>query len=271
MTQAIKMSLYVTSVCNLACSECIMHHAMANDPKYQMSLDEIDMLIDFGEVSGYKFDFVLTGGEPLIWKHLEVGLQTLRKSSICNNITMFSNAMFPDRVTRAVIDSLDAIRISHYFYNTEHMKRLQSMWPKKVSVVERTGFWKNPSEPVAEEIALPVECMNPEVMYYDYKVYACPHNLSIAKGCGSNAPLSVPVQQMNFLDGLAAIKHSDRHAKEICTRCISNNRVRTHAEKTLNVSTGKEDLTKFGINPDFYAEQHGLTVPPTLTQLTLPT
>ncbi len=267
MPAPIKMSLYVTSVCNLACSECIMQHAMHKDPKYQMGLDEIRALVEFGEKSNYRFDFVLTGGEPLIWKDLAEGLTILRQSRITNKIVMFSNAMFPDRVTADVIRLLDAIRISHYFYNTEHMQRLQAMWPEKVSVVERTGFWKNPTEPVPEHISLPVECMNPEVMFYNYDVYACPHNLSIATAAGSTVPLSVPVRQVNFLDGLRNIKHSKGHASEICTLCISNGKVRKHAEKTLNVSRGRENLEVFGINPNFHAAQHGLTVPHELIQL----
>lgn len=262
-----KMSLYVTGVCNLACSECIMQHAMAADPKYQMAPAELQALVEFGEKSKYRFDFVLTGGEPLIWKHLLEGLAILRGSSITNKITMFSNAMFYDRVTPVIAGMLDDIRISHYFYNTKQMEQLKAMYPDKVHVVERTGFWKNPSEPLPPHQSLPVECMNPEVMLYDYEVYACPHNLSIAKGCGSEVQLSVPVKQVNFLKELRNIKHSDAHAREICTRCISNGKVRRHAEKTLNVSRGKEDISQFGINPHFHAAEHGLTVPTELVQL----
>ncbi len=264
---AIKMSLYVTSVCNLECAECIMQHTMQADPKYQMSLEELQALIEYGELSGYQFDFVLTGGEPLLWKYLPEGLQLLRTSRITKNITMFSNGMFPERVTQPVADALTAIRLSEYLYNADKVKQLQRLWPRKVSIVERTGFWKNPTEPVPLQIALPVECMNPEVMYYNGEVYACPHNLSLAKLSGSTAKLSRSVRQVNFLVGLPGIKKDHQHASEICTWCISNNKIRKHAEKTLNYSVGREDLSKVGIDAEQYAAQHGMTVPPKLVQL----
>ena len=69
-----EITFYVTSKCNLKCHECIMKHFMEANAKYEMSLEEIDFFLEASEKYNYKFDFILSGGEPLIWKNLEEGL-----------------------------------------------------------------------------------------------------------------------------------------------------------------------------------------------------
>lgn len=231
------MSLYVASACNLACEECIMQHIMKADKKYQMSMDEIEAFIDASEKSDYKFHFILTGGEPLLWKHLEEGLIRLRNSSIVNDITIFTNGLVNKKITQTVVDNVDSLRISEYLYNKEEIIDLQKKFGDKIKVVDRTEFWENPHKAVPEKIALPVFCLNAECLYYNYRVYACPHGLSIAKHNGSLLDISKPIEP-NFLSGMFKVKACQ--AKEICTWCISNRSVREHVAKVTNISLGKE-------------------------------
>jgi hypothetical protein len=211
-----------------------MQFMMKADRKYHMSVEEIEQLIIISEQSGYRFDFVLTGGEPLLWNHL-AALKELKKSKITNSIIMFSNAMPHERLTDDVATCLDSIRISHYFYNDKQMAELKARYPNKVVMVERTQFWKNPDDPVPN--SLPCECMNPEILLYNYQVYACPHSLSIAQHNGSKVILSNPLKK-GFMSGLADIKKNQ--AAEICTMCISNRKIRTIAESVANTSKGRE-------------------------------
>lgn len=226
-----KMSLYVTSVCNLDCQECIMKHLMKNDLRYQMSVEEIKELLHFSALSRYAFDFILTGGDPLLWRNLEEGLVALRKSPVTKSITMFTNAMFHSRLTQKAVDCLDSIRISHYEGNDSHMEYMKKTWPEKVVIVERTEFWENPSEPV--EDSLPAECLNSESLYYNGKVYACPHSGSIAKRNGSEAK-TFDVLGKNFLKNYKSIREGQE--KEICTMCISNMKVRNQVQKIKNIT-----------------------------------
>jgi hypothetical protein len=221
-----------------------MQFMMKSDRKYQMSLEEIEHLIEASEQSNYKFDFVLTGGEPMLWNNLNAGLNLLRKSKITNNITMFSNAMFYEKLSKETIDLLTSIRISHYFYNDKHIKEFKQKYPDKVAVVDRVKFWANPDQPISN--SLPCECLNPEILYYNYHVYACPHSLSIAQHNGSTVPLANKISK-NFMHGLKEIKANQ--AKEICTMCISNKKVRDVVEKVTNTSKGKEDISKWGYDP----------------------
>lgn len=228
-----RMSLYVTSVCNLSCEECIMKHIMAENAKYQMSLDEIEQFVYYSEKSGYSFDFVLTGGEPLAWKNMEEGLCRLRRSPITNKITMFTNAMLWKSLSSRSLECMDSIRISHYEGNDTHMAIMKEKFPDKVSIVDRTDFWVNPTKPVPN--TTPAICLNPEHLYYDYRVYACPHSQSIARHNGSQVMLSEPLG-LHFLDSMARIRHNQE--KEICSMCISNQKVRNKCLKIHN-NTGR--------------------------------
>ena len=226
-----KMSLYTTAVCNLSCTECIMKHHMKANPRYHMTLQEIKDLIFFSERSSYCFDFVLTGGEPLLWKHMDQCLQELRTSWITKSITMFTNAMPHKNLTDSAVSCLDSIRISHYEGNGEHMDYLQQKYPQKVKIVERTEFWVNPKSPVPN--SNPVECLNPEHLFYQNKVYACPHSLSIATGNKSQVKICTDLG-MNYLADMQTIKKGQDD--EICSMCLSNNTVRKQIIKVHNIT-----------------------------------
>lgn len=260
------MSLYSTSVCNLACDECIMGHLMKNDSKYHMSLEEIKLLIKYSEEANYEFKFIISGGEPLLWNNLEKGLNLLKSSKITKEIVVFSNAMFHDKLNSNIMDSIDVIRVSHYFYNDKHMQELKDKYPDKVEIVERTGFWENPKSPVPKEIASPVNCLTPHCWLYNYEVYSCPHCKSIALGNGSKIKLCKPLGP-KFLEELGIIKSN--MSEEICSMCISNGKVRNYVKKLVNVSNGKEDLKKWGYNTEFYANENNLSIPEKLIQINI--
>lgn len=227
----LNISLYVTSKCQLNCEHCIMMNLMKDHRSYQMSLDEVRLFIDASEKSGYKFNIVLTGGEPLVWRNLKEGLRLLRASKACGRITMFSNAMYIESVDQELVGLLDSIRISRYRDNGENIITLKERFSDKVSLdeVDRQEFWANPTEAVPN--ALPVNCLNPELMLYDHQVFACPHSKSIAIGNGSTIKLSNPLE-IGFIKGLADIKTT--YHTEVCNYCISNGKVREQLSKEVN-------------------------------------
>jgi organic radical activating enzyme len=224
-----KLSLYTTSVCNLDCPECIMQHIMKYNFKYQMTLEEIENLIYYSEKSRYGFDFVLTGGDPLLWKNMEECLLRLKKTPITKSIIMFTNGMFYKNLNDTIVSCLDSIRVSNYEGNEEHMKEIKRLYPEKVRIVERTEFWVNPSAPVPN--SSPMECLNPEHMFYNNKIYACPHALSIVKHNGSQVQISKDLE-IDFLHDIQIIKKGQD--REVCSMCISNNKVRKQVAKIHN-------------------------------------
>lgn len=231
------MSLYTTSVCNLTCGECIMQFQMDADKKYHMPLDELSDFLKFSLISGYRFQVLLSGGEPLLWKNLEDGLRLLRNSSVIEKITMFSNGMYPDRVTQEIAENIDVIRVSYYQYNEKHMVILKNKWPSKVEIVDKQEFWKNPTSAVPKEIALPVECLNAPFHLYNRNVYACSHCNTLSLHSGSKVKLSNALG-VNFLNGIMDLKEG--LAEDVCTWCISNKKVREYVEKVDNTERGKK-------------------------------
>lgn len=245
---AIPMSLYVTSACGLRCEECIMMGLMDSQRAYQMSLHELEHFIKVSEASRYRFDLVLTGGEPTLWKHFATGVKLLRHSAICNSLTLFTNAMSIDALTEESVNCLDGIRISDYDNSHENIAALKRRFGAKVQVVDRQEFWKNPSAPVPH--SLPAQCLNPEILLANYQVYACPHSAAIAANNGSMARLSNPLAK-GFLRGLLRIKA--RQQREVCTQCISNNRVRMQQQKVTNRS--QQEAKKLRVLSDREAQQ----------------
>ena len=228
---SIPMSLYVTSACGLRCEECIMMGLMDSQRSYQMSLHELEYFIKVSEASGYRFDLVLTGGEPTLWKNFAQGVKLLRYSAICNSLTLFTNAMSIDPLTEDAVACLDGIRISDYNTSSENVAALKARFGAKVRVVDRQEFWANPREAVPN--SLPAQCLNPEILLANYQVYACPHSAAIAASNGSMARLSNPLSK-DFLRGLLRIKLEQQ--REVCSHCISNNCVRTQQKRVANVS-----------------------------------
>jgi organic radical activating enzyme len=225
-----RMSLYVISACSLACAECIMQYQMKARQAYQMSLEEIQELIDVSSQSRYKFNFTLTGGEPLLWKNLNQGVRMLRESSITNSIQIFSNVTHIHQVNDQLIDDIDCLRISQYPTNKDNTRILKEKYPEKVQIAEREEFWPNPE--TALENVLPARCANPEVMLFEREVYACPHSLSIALHHNvENLKLAEPLKP-GFMKAKEPIRRGQE--EQICTRCISNLNVRDQTAKVHN-------------------------------------
>lgn len=229
---ALPLSLYVTSACSLQCEHCIMGGLMKSARGYQMSLEEVSRFIRISEESKYSFDVVLTGGEPTAWRNLAQGVKLLQASSACHTVTMYTNAVSVRRfIELGVAEDLDHIRVSRYSTNEQSVDELETHFPTKISIVPRDEFWQNPDSPVRK--SLPVRCLNPEVLVYNEQIYACPHSASIAATIESNTKICKPLEK-NFLKGLNIIKFFQQW--DICTRCISNGRVRKQLEKVPNLS-----------------------------------
>lgn len=232
------ISLYVASACQLSCQECIMLSLMKNQPKYQMGLDEVENLLSINEESNYEYHYRLTGGEPFLWKHFEDGIKLIRKSKSCLTLSVITNAINIKKVTDEMVDLIDCIRISKYKYNHENTDALSKKYPNKVLVVDRETFCKNPTEPVPN--STPVECGNPEIMFYNNKIFACPHSESIAIKFGmTDLELSKELK-VGYRTGLFDLRHG--HEK-LCELCIGNAKVRNAMAKVPNRNANDKEET----------------------------
>ncbi len=217
-----------------------MQHHMDLDPKYHLSLDDVANLCQIAEKNKYLFDVTLSGGEPLLWRYLNEAMHILGHSPAVRSITMFTNAIPYEKLTKKSAWHFNQIRVSDYGYNAEAIAAMKSRYPQRVYVMNRTAFWRNPRYPFPPETAHPVQCMNPEIMLYAGRIYACPHCLSIAQVLAeppSPERLSVPLAD-GFLEHMARLKES--YAQQLCVRCVSNKRIRdTIGMPDMNISRDK--------------------------------
>lgn len=232
----IQISFFVTAQCPRQCQHCIMSHLMAQHRGYHMTLEELKDFIAISQQSRYKFEIVLTGGEPLAWQNFKDGVRLLKSSSVCDSLIVFTNA-----ATIAPLDSesmkyIDKIRVSQYYENEENIKALSRLYPHKVEIVNREDFWINPVSPVPG--TTPAECLNEEIFFFNRAVYACPHSASIAYGNKSKVELCQPLE-VGFLKKLSHIKKMQQ--EQICTFCISNKKVRDKATKVDNLGVKSAD------------------------------
>ena len=237
------MSMFVISACNLQCEECIMMNQMHLHPSYQMSLEEMEKFLYYTEKSGYRFNYRYTGGEPLYWRNLKDGTKMLRKSKSCNSILLMTNGMKHENLNDEIIRMIDYVRISQYNYNDEAISLLKEKYPHKVKIVDREKFYPNPLSPIHE--AVPVECGNLEHIYFNKKIYMCPHSYSLSiKHNLKNLELGIDLCD-NYCDRNLEIREGH---ELICKLCLGNKKVRDNLDMINNVSNRHEKLVQLNIN-----------------------
>lgn len=231
-----ELTLYVTSRCNLHCEQCVMGNFMRENLGYDMSMQELDDFLLVTKESGYRFDLIICGGEPLLWKHLQEGLAAIHQSEVANKILIFSNAINIKNVTDDVMKYVNQLRISRYESNDENTQELIRRYPGQIRVVERREFWHLPTQPI--EGTLPQDCLTPERLYMKGKVFACPHSASVNGGKDElygGQKLYVPLQK-DYLNQMDKILEAQTN---LCAMCISNTKVREHITRFKKNDNGE--------------------------------
>ena len=211
-----------------------MRFQMDADPDYQMSLDELAYFLSVCEKFDYKFKFIISGGEPLMWKNLKSGLKMLRDSKVCQNIVLYSNGINIQVVDEETISLCDTFRISRYQYNTSNINNIKSKFPQLV-VVDRKQHWKVPLEPV--ENVFPEDCgLKNELFLYRGRVYFCPMCPPITIQQKLDIITSVEVNyETGFLEGLKQLEKD--HKPTLCPCCTWNKKIRAKYCSIPNISS----------------------------------
>ncbi len=86
------------TVCNLACSHCLVTASPTNHTHEMMSLEQIRPFLEQGGRLGVK-EYYLTGGEPFLNKEMEA---ILAETLVCGPVTVLTNGLLlkPDRCER---------------------------------------------------------------------------------------------------------------------------------------------------------------------------
>lgn len=211
-----------------------------NYPKYQMSIPVLKQFIDFTKRSGYRFDFlVISGGEPLLWDNLAVGVQLIRDADITSNLTIFSNGIALERFDpitfNAIYNNVDHIRITNLGFDSKYFYKLKE-WlvnHKKFYFIDYSEFIVFPDEPVAD--SLPADCGCAHYSYSKHGLNICTLSKDLYfrypdVKVPPKFPIDLPLS-LNYIDKLAPWRLFDY---EICQYCISNNKVRSKLKRVPN-------------------------------------
>ena len=114
-----RICLQVCSACHYNCDSCVTYMARKTIPDYQLSIRQLETLLETLEESNY---FVKTLhinglGEPLLWENLNDGILMLRNSKSIGDIDIRTNGLAFDRLSQEAIRAATRIAFSIYEEN----------------------------------------------------------------------------------------------------------------------------------------------------------
>lgn len=218
---------------------------------YQLSLDQVDEFIQQTRRSRYFIrELHIHGmGEPLLWKHFNVGVQRLAHSGIIGRILVISNGQLLDRIEAATWRDIYLLAVDVY-PNMPHALRIEEaahLHPGQVHINRITTFCLRVTN--RHPHTIPCRCGCPGPMYADGRIFfQCgPGMFEAARLTGENPmDLAHPI-------GPDYLKEFDQHeigCMALCEYCNSNTRIETtripHTQRRMTRSgttAGAEDGT----------------------------
>jgi hypothetical protein len=212
------ITIYTNSECNLACPACNDRDRAKADPTYETTVNDIDRLIESCQRHGYEFEVNLAGGEPLLWSNLEVAVDRISRAVCFGSITLFTNGMYPDRLSDELVDRLTTVRVSVFgSVNAAAIEKVRSRVPPgKLRLFDARVHYHNARDRGPDSV-LPARCWTAEeIEYFNGRVYVCcmARNLALRFGL----PFKSNPVESPFMDGLA----DGRYVMEGCRYCLAN-------------------------------------------------
>jgi hypothetical protein len=220
-----------------------MQSVMARDPSYELPLADVARMLDVCEQSGYRFSFLVSGGEPLLYSNLIPCLRMLRKSPVTQRIKLFTNALRIDAVSQELVDLVDVFRISAYNDNQRNSATLVERYGcKKVKVVDRAYHFGPVAIPLAD--ALPPDCKldcqpRMELLFYGGRIYWCSQSANHHFRHRLEGEISTPLAP-HFLDNVETMKAACRQAA--CGYCTYNTKVQRQVPQLLEVGIARNPI-----------------------------
>jgi organic radical activating enzyme len=91
------MVIWTTSDCTLHCEYCNQGYTIEQNKDYQMSMNEVNYIVDSCKKRDIHFGVIeLGGGEPTLWVNLKEGIEKFR--SICDEVYLTTNGNNPELV-----------------------------------------------------------------------------------------------------------------------------------------------------------------------------
>ena len=214
-----RFMIWVTSDCTLNCKWCSQRYTRRKHDGYQMSMDEIEYIVNNCQRRGLYFDVIeITGGEPSLWKNLEYGVS--RFSYICDTVTLVTNGNNPERIK--------SLGLKEWIVSTSQATGEQLESYKDTPAIYNTHEHREPPTEPFEDV-LPADCcvsLTPDgacpqnlIMYLKGKVYYCCNAYALSEFTGEEGIVC------SFEDNFNVLFLDKTYDKEICKYCICNHNV----------------------------------------------
>ena len=211
--------IWVTSDCTLNCKWCSQRYTRRKHDGYQMSMDEIEYIVNNCQRRGLYFDVIeITGGEPSLWENLEYGVR--RFGYICDTVTLVTNGNNPERIK--------SLGLKEWIVSTSQATGEQLESYKDTPAIYNTHEHREPPTEPFEDV-LPADCcvsLTPDgacpqnlIMYLKGKVYYCCNAYALSEFTGEEGIVC------SFEDNFNVLFLDKTYDKEICKYCICNHNV----------------------------------------------
>ena len=214
-----RFMIWVTSDCTLNCKWCSQRYTRRKHDGYQMSMDEIEYIVNNCQRRGLYFDVIeITGGEPSLWENLEYGVR--RFGYICDTVTLVTNGNNPERIK--------SLGLKEWIVSTSQATGEQLESYKDTPAIYNTHEHREPPTEPFEDV-LPADCcvsLTPDgacpqnlIMYLKGKVYYCCNAYALSEFTGEEGIVC------SFEDNFNVLFLDKTYDKEICKYCICNHNV----------------------------------------------
>ena len=224
-----RISIKTTSLCQGFCNDCSVRKWMNYYSNYHASLEEIEKFIYYSKKSGYHFQFIrLTGGEPLLWRHLVDGTKLLKEAGIADGIQLYSNAFTLNKNTENAIgetvEMLDTIILSEYFGNEEACKKFKETFPEaNINIMNHKYRYVSPATPIENSLPAKCRCLTLSLDHGVVDICAPARTIVIRMGWDlKDFPRISSELRENYLD---VWEPGERENQELCKYCIANARI----------------------------------------------
>lgn len=197
-----------------------------------MSLEEIQRFVEFTRESCYEpfKSIIISGGEPLLWDHLEDGVRILAASGLSERLNIFSNGINTQAVTAGLLENITTLRLSKYIGNQARLGELVARFGTgHINIVDRTNHTPIPA--AALDHVLPAKCGCEGYALCDGVMYACPMVPAVAKEMHWSISDFPEAYQPLWPHWAEALAEFDRANHVLCRACIGNHRVRAKQAK----------------------------------------
>ena len=218
------MELMVTGRCNKSCEHCSQATFNRDHRNWDASPALVKKLCERANENGGRYDWIqFSGGEPLLWKHLDEACDIIRGSGAFGRIRVNSNCVAGDTLFRMLdAGKIDVVYADTFNADPEAVARLRADYPGRY-ILDDIPHKPLPTE--AHDGVLPAACHCDRPSVMGENVYPCGNFYEHITRLGRNiADYGAYFTTLDD-DWISFFRGVDKFNMDICRYCLANGKV----------------------------------------------